>query len=68
MNISNLAGVSSDNENKIGAFVRALAGLENIGSKVALKYEWPLLLKSSISKQVLLVTGEPDQDGIFLER
>ena len=70
MNISNLAGVSSDNENKIGASVRSFAGLENIVSKVALKYERPLHLKSSIFKQtVLLVTGEPDQkNGSFLER
>ena len=70
MNISNLTGISSDNENKMVAFVRAVAELESLGSKAALKYEGPLHLESSVLKQtVLLITGESDpKDGFTWSR
>ena len=61
--LSNLAGVSSDNENKMGAFVRSITKLSKlgIGAKAAMKYEGLLHLENSILKQiVLLVTGQLD--------
>ena len=50
----------------MGAFVRAVAQLESLGSNAVVKYEGPLHLKSSVLKQVvLLVTGEPDPKNGF---
>ena len=62
INITNLTGLSSDNGNKMGAFVRAPTQLPSLGTKAPIKYEGPLHLESLVLKQtVLLVTGWPDQ-------
>ena len=69
--LSNLAAVSSDNENKMGAFVRSITKLSTlgIGAKAAMKYEGLLHLENTILKQVvLLVTGEPDPREGFVWR
>ena len=55
--------MSSDNENKLGAFVRSITTLSKlgIGAKAVTKNEGLLHLENSILKQiVLLVTGQLD--------
>ena len=66
--VSNLAAVSSDNENKLEAYVRSTTKLSTLGlgAKAAMEYEGLLHLENTILKQVvLLVTGEPDPSEGF---
>ena len=66
--VSNLAAVSSDNENKLEAYVRSTTKLSTfgLGAKDAMEHEGLLHLENTILKQVvLLVTGEPDPSESF---
>ena len=69
--VSNLAAVSSDNENKLEAYVRSTTKLSTfgLGAKDAMEHEGLLHLENTILKQVvLLVTGEPDPSEGFAWR